>query len=627
MNYFMMFMRAMDIKAGFLSSVRRLLEQCAGRFGARPTQAIPVAVQRIRLELLLEKTGPPRILSPIPFATPLAIVCSLEWGSSLALVWLGLFYAVVCASYVQRKKLEVPGLFLDRELSNILQGRVRDIFLLGGMWGLAPWMLGAHRSLEYLILISIFIIGAISLGSAIVSTHRQTIAAFSIPAAVGMISACIVHGGVVGSVLSFCMTLFLVMTLKWTFQQADLLEQSLLVRFEKEDLARRLEQQVELVESANREKSRFLASASHDLRQPLHAISLFTSVLERSHLDSDSAQTVTRLSHSVRMLNQSLDTMLDISRLDAGSVQPRLEPLSVHDLFVSLHHTFSGSAQQKDLQIRFRAPGNLVVMSDEQLLTRLLGNLIDNAIKYTRSGGILVAARTGAPAGRSGWVCFQIVDTGIGIALEHQERVFDEFCQLDNPQRDRASGLGIGLSIVKRLSSLLQHPIALSSKPLRGTCFRVWAMRSSVPDQALTKLAEQVVADSLQVEENLPRHVLVVDDEVDSRHAMALLLSSCGCQVYPASDLKQARRLLNLNPIEAVVSDLRLSGNNSGLAFLLALRTTSPQLRVLLVTGETSPQRFTEIKASGVPFLHKPVQAHQFLAALTRRLDRGGSLG
>lgn len=579
-----------------------------------PSSNLRMAVQRTRLELLLQKTGPLRILSPIPFATPLAILFVLDGASRLPLVWLGLFYLVVLVSYVQRRKLEAHGPVPDHELSHVLRGRIRDILLLGTMWGAAPWMLGAHHSTEHLVLVSVFIMGAISLGSAIVSTHRQTIAAFSMPAAVGLISNSLWHGGAVGSVLAFCMTLFLLMTLKWTFQQADLLEQSLTVRFEKEDLARRLAQQVELVESANREKSRFLASASHDLRQPLHAISLFTSVLERSPSDPDNAQTIARLSQSVRMLNQSLDTMLDISRLDAGAVQPELAPVKVHGLFLSLNHMFSGSAQERALQLRFRAPGDLLVVSDVQLLTRLLGNLIDNAIKYTQRGGVLVAARSGVAAGRAGWVCFEVVDTGIGIAGEHQQRVFDEFYQLANPQRDRASGLGIGLSIVKRLSHLLEHPLALFSRPQRGTRFRVWVKEAGV------RMPESVDTDPVPAAapagKDLPRHVLVIDDEPVSREAMALLLASCGCTVYPAGDLAQAQLLLQRHPIDAVVSDFRLSGERTGLDHLLALRRRSPLLRTLLVTGETAPQRIADIRASGVPFLHKPVRAQQLLDAL-----------
>jgi signal transduction histidine kinase/CheY-like chemotaxis protein len=582
------------------------------------TATAPLAVQRIRLELLLQKTGAVRILSPIPFATPLAVLFHLDGPPGHPLLWLGLFYVVIFVTYLQRRRLEARGSIQDHEMASVLRGRVRDILLLGSMWGSAAWLLGAYQSADALVLTAVFIMGAISLGSAIVSTHRQTIAAFSIPAAFGLISASVWHGGLVGWILAVCMTLFLVMTLKWTFQQADLLEQSLTVRFEKEDLARRLEQQVELVENANREKSRFLASASHDLRQPLHAISLFTSVLERSRFDPESTQTITRLSQSVRMLNQSLDTMLDVSRLDAGAVQPILKPLKVHELFMSLNHTFAASAENRNLQIRFRSPGDLVVLSDVQLLTRLLGNLIDNAIKYTRTGGVLVAARSGAAAGGDGRICFEVVDTGIGIASEHQQRVFDEFFQLDNPQRDRAAGLGIGLSIVKRLSTLLDHPMAMSSRPQRGTRFRVWVPQAAgqTPEQAKPSETDRVPA--AHAAKNLPQQVLVIDDEPTSREAMALLLSAHGCTAHTAGDLEQAQRLLARNPIEAVVSDVRLPGERNGVDFLLALRRTSPHLRTLLVTGETAPQRIAEIRSSGLPFLHKPVRAEQLIEALAR---------
>ncbi|QHE87762.1 ATP-binding response regulator [Hydrogenophaga sp. BPS33] len=578
-----------------------------------PTPA-PLAVQRVQLELLLEKTGPVRILSPIPFATPLALLFYANGASFLPLVWLGLFYAVVAITYLRRRRLEARGPLQDDELPGVLQGRVRDILLLGTMWGTAPWLLSAHGSVEDLLLISLFIMGAISLGSAIVSTHRQTIAAFSVPAALGMVSACLWHGGGIGWVLGVCMALFLLMTLKWTFQQADLLAQSLTVRFEKEDLARRLAQQVELVENADREKSRFLASASHDLRQPLHAISLFTSVLEHARPGQDVAQTVQGLGHSVRMLNQSLDTMLDISRLDAGAVQPRIEPLRVHELFLSLSHTYAGSAQDKGLQIRFRAPGDLVVASDALLLARLLGNLIDNAIKYTRTGGVLVAARSCATARRGGAVCFEVVDTGIGIAREHQARVFDEFYQLANPQRDRAAGLGIGLSIVQRLARLLDHPMALCSRPGRGTRFRVW-VRERIP-RATPPL--DVPATGLPDTLRLPRQVLVIDDEPTSREAMRSLLSTWGCTVHAAGDLAQARQLLRTHPVDAVVSDFRLPGERNGLDHLLELQQSAPHLRCLLVTGETAPQRLAEIQASGMAFLHKPVQADALRKALSR---------
>lgn len=592
--------------------LRTLLQRVIHPRGT-PPPAAPPAVQRVLVQLLLEKTGALRLLSPIPFAVPLALVFHARWSSPLALAWAALFCVASIACCVRRMRLE-RSRGDDSEVAALLPGRTRDIFVLGTCWGLTPWMLDPHGDIAYLTLTSIFVVAAIALGSMIVSTHRQTVAAFSIPAAVGMITACARFGGPVGWLLAGCLAMFLLMALDWIYQQADLLQQSLEVRFEKEDLAQRLAHQVELAESASREKTRFFASASHDLRQPLHAISLFTSALERAPLAAAEAQTVLQLSKSVQALSHSLDTMLDVSRLDAGAVQPDLGPVRVHELFLSLHNTFAGRAQEKGLHLRLRAPGDLAVFSDRLLLERLLANLVDNAIKYTHSGGVLVAARAGA-ASDPGHVRFEVVDTGVGIPPEQHERVFDEFYQLGNPERNRSMGLGIGLAIVRRLAELLAHPIALHSRPARGTRFQVWVPRpgdgANAEGASLQQDPGAPVADY-----RLPLHVLVVDDEMDSRLAMATLLGSHGCVVSTAGSLQQAEDLLRQHQVDAVIADFRLPGERTGLEFLLSLRDQAPQLRTLLVTGETAPQRIATIKESGLACLYKPVRAQQLLQAL-----------
>lgn len=590
-----------------LAAVRHLL-------AGPPASTLPLAVQRVQVHLLLQKTDPFRLLSPVPFAIPLAVVFHQTWNSFAPLAWALLFVLACGWCFVRRMKLDRDAGIRDADIPAVLRRRTEDIFLLGAMWGLAPWMLDPHGDVAYLTLNALFVVGAVSIGSMIVTTHRQAIAAFSIPAGIGMVSACASFGGPVGWLIASCGALFVVVTLGWAFQQADLLQESLVVRFEKEDLARRLAHQVELFEAANREKTRFFAAASHDLRQPLHAISLFISSLERARLADGEAQTVGQLSNSVQALAHSLDAMLDVSRLDAGAVQPAFEVVPVHELFVSLQNTFEGRAQEKGLHLRMRAPGPLAVLSDRLLLERLLANLVDNAIKYTASGGVLVAARV-APSTHPMQVCFEILDTGIGIPPDQHARIFDEFYQVGNAQRDRRMGLGIGLSIVRRLSELLVHPVTLASRPGRGTRFTVRVPQSTAPalqapDAARPETAREPSADKL------PKHVLVIDDEVDSRQAMATWLASHGCAVSTAGSLPQAEDILRHETVQAVIADFRLPGERSGLDFLVALRSQSPQIRTLLVTGETAPQRITAIRASGVPCLYKPVRAPQLLDAL-----------
>lgn len=605
----------------FSQNIERLL-------GA-PARPASLEVRRVQLRLLRRKISPLRALVAVPFGTLLWVLFYLHTGSWTVLLWAALVCATSAFSYLEWKRLDRRGPIPDDQLGHELQIRtrhiMRHIFLHGVAWGLAPWLLGPGADLAYRAWLTAYLIGALSTGAAMLSTHRQAVAAFCLPLGAGLATYHMWLGGV-GWALASALVLHLAVCLRWTFQQSDQLVDSLTARFEKEELARRLTQQVELVEAANREKSRFFAAASHDLRQPMHAISLFTAVLERSHFDPVTSDTVGRLGHSVRILSDSLDSMLDVSRLDAGAVQPQPRALDVHELFLSLHTTYAARAAEKGLQLRLRAPGDLMVLSDAKLLERLLGNLIDNAIKYTREGGVLVAARVGSWRRHDGKVCFEVIDTGIGIAPEHQQRVFDEFYQIGNPQRDRSFGLGIGLSIVRRLSGLLAHPVTLESRLNRGTRFRVL-----VPDARPTQAAiTPEDASPAPAERHLPRNILVLDDEEDNRYALAALLTSYGCRVTGAGGVAEAEEILaqdQFGQFDMVIADFRLPGERSGLDFLLRLRRQAPTLRTLLVTGETSPDRIAEIKASGLPCLYKPVRAQHLLSALAadlpQRIARG----
>ncbi|MBX3608928.1 MAG: response regulator [Hydrogenophaga sp.] len=574
------------------------------------------AVRRVKLELLLQKFGPGATLAILPFATATALFFQHLRPGPLAGVWLGVFYVLALVRFVHMRAIVRMGRLGDDDIEPVLRVVTRYMVVTGLVWGLAPWMIMPLDDGLYKGLMTALMLGVVSTAGAVYASHRRTIAAVHVPAAIGLITALIWSGTALDWLLVVTTVAYIATSRRLTFNQAELLSSSLAARFENEDLAHKLAQQVELVEEANREKSRFLASASHDLRQPLHAISLFTSVLQGAGLGGSNGETVSRLGHSVRMLSESLDTMLDVSRLDAGAVQPHLQAIRLHALFVSLHNTFGFRAQEKGLQLRMRAPGDLVVSSDPMLLERLLGNLIDNAIKYTERGGVVIAARAPGVGARAGRLRIDIVDTGVGIAPRFQKLVFDEYYQVDNPQRNRTRGLGIGLSIVRRLSELLAHEVQLRSRPERGTRFSVWVpLAHARPDVS----APETGMDFPMVDRRrLPAQVLVLDDEPDSREALASLLRSHGCLVQMAADVDEAERALQHHDVQAVVADFRLPGERNGLEFLLALRNTRPELQGLLVTGETLPARIAAIKASGVPCLFKPVRAEALLAALVR---------
>ena len=432
----------------------------------------------------------------------------------------------------------------------------------------------------------------------------------------GLIGALLWQGDRLHLALAALTVVHLAATLDFARQQNRLLTEALLARFEKEALANQLTRQVALTQRVSDEKTRFFAAASHDLRQPLHAIALFGAVLEKDLQNQPNPAlhaNATRLMRAVGALGTSLDTMLDVSRLDAGVILPDVRPVPLDPLFQAVNQLFASTADGKGLQLRVRAC-RLWVHTDAQLLQRLLANLVENAIKYTQQGGVLVVARA-----RAGQVWIDVVDTGVGIGAEHQEHIFQEFYQVHNPGRDRSQGLGIGLSIVRRLSDLLGHPVQVKSSVDRGSRFRVVLPLAPAPQPSPMPLT-QTPAKPLQA---LPGRVLLIDDEADIGDAMTALLASHGVHLQAVRDEGQAVAAFELaiqqgQPFDALLCDYRLAEGADGLDIGLRLRRRfAPGLPLLMVTGETAPQRLQQVHASGVAVLFKPVSAELLLAALS----------
>ena len=383
------------------------------------------------------------------------------------------------------------------------------------------------------------------------------------------------------------------------------------MRFANEDLSAQLREQVAETERLSREKTRFFAAASHDLRQPLHAIALFGAVLDKTLEGRNEHPHAQRLMGAVQTLGESLDTLLDISRLDAGVIHPQRQPVPLTTLFRHLLAQFAARAEAQDLQLRLRATP-LLVQTDPQLLERLLANLVENAIKYTPTGGVLVVARQ-----RSQQVWIDVIDTGIGIAPEHGARVFEEFYQVHNPGRDRSRGLGIGLSIVQRLSRLLEHPVTMCSHPGRGSRFRVRlplaTEQVSTPHPPSGALATPPV---------LPERVLLIDDESAIAEAVTAFLGTWGVQLEAVRDAAEATRAMQQaaalgQPHEVLICDYRLADGTDGLTVAQALRARfDPALPLLLITGETAPERLQRVRDAGVPVLFKPVDPTTLLRTL-----------
>jgi signal transduction histidine kinase/CheY-like chemotaxis protein len=378
---------------------------------------------------------------------------------------------------------------------------------------------------------------------------------------------------------------------------------------DQEDQVRTLEAARDAAIKADQEKSRFLAIASHDLRQPVHAIGLFAATLEKRLAGSAEEPLGRNLSHAIDGLDRSFNVMLDISRLDAGAIEPRVQHFPLRDLFRRLHMHFAGQAEQKGLGLRF-SPGGKSISSDPQLLERIMGNLVQNAIKYTQRGGIVVVARSAAHH-----IHLEIWDTGVGIRSADLHRVFDEFYQVGRGERVRAQGLGMGLAIVKRLVRLLGHELTISSRPGKGTMFRLKIALGGLPEiQDVT-----AAADTLPMPLLLPRTVLVLDDEEPIREGLCMLLQEWGYDAIAAGSIEEATyAVANLDtPPDLILSDLHLGDGPDGIAGIEAIRRQCGcEVAAMLITGDTSHAEIRRATESGHPVLFKPVQPRKLYDAL-----------
>lgn len=386
-----------------------------------------------------------------------------------------------------------------------------------------------------------------------------------------------------------------------------------------------LREKKEEAELATQAKSRFLAAASHDLRQPVHALGMFIARLAQLSHDEQTHHLVGNLQASVSAMQNLLDGLLDISRLEAKDVQIHFKKFPLMELFERLGHDLAPLAQDKGLQLRIR-PCSVWVRSDPALLYRILLNLVGNALRYTEKGGVLVACRSAASGSQVG---IEVWDSGLGIAPEHREDVFKEFYQVDNPARQRSLGMGLGLSIVRRSCQLLTHPLDLSSRLGVGTRFSVKVPRVTPgPDQALL-----AVADVPEKSEGLLASVLVIEDDDMVRQALVGLLQSWGMTVTEASDLQSAQRWIEQGLVPSlIISDYRLNGTLNGILVVARLRQQlCSAVPACLISGDIDPALIQAAQQAQLTLLHKPVRPAKLRNLLRHLLvdqrDSGGATG
>jgi signal transduction histidine kinase len=479
----------------------------------------------------------------------------------------------------------------------------------GLMWGWLALLFIPAGPADAIVLISLVLGGMIAGARTSLSFYLPALWGYTIGAFGPLVASFAMRGDRIYLAMAIMCTVYVVAMLLLSRISSRLLRESLVLRFQNLALIDQLTAEKGKAEEANRAKSHFLAAASHDLRQPAHALRLFVSSLGALAEKGAAVEAgrlngiVGKMQASLRGLSRLLNGLLDISRLDAGVVKPEPRPLPLQRVFEAVRANFAEQAQQKGLTLHVHAT-DLWVSSDRVLLDQILGNLVSNAVRYTTRGEVMLRARR-----RGDRVELQVWDTGPGIPADQREAVFREYYQLGNAQREQEQGLGIGLSIVRRAAALLGSEVRLRSRVGRGSMF---SLRVPAAEPVAPIEAEAPVAPVRGV------RVLALDDDQAVLDALEALLDAWGHRLLAASRSADAIALARTESVQLVVADYRLAEPITGAQALQQILAACPSSTVgAIITGDTSPERIREAVASGYTILHKPIEP----AALRRLIE------
>jgi two-component system, sensor histidine kinase len=400
------------------------------------------------------------------------------------------------------------------------------------------------------------------------------------------------------------------------------LQQVIVLRFEVQDLLAQQEQLRNAAEAANEAKSRFFAAASHDVRQPLQAVMLTFHALRHARTDERRNHLLDDAERNLSALRQLFDQVLDISRIDAGAVPIKPQAIPLQPLFDKLDARFGGEAAARQVWLRF-APTTAAVHSDPDALERMLANLVGNAIKHTERGGVWIGHRRAR--GR-----IEVRDSGVGIDAAHHQRIFEEFFQVDNPGRDRASGLGLGLSIVRRLAQLLRHPLGLMSAPGLGSTFWIGVTATDAPASSLATVVQPPATHSTVPLRGLS--VYLIENDAQVARALTDVLLDAGATVEmffsaeAALEAARTRMIADIRTrVDVVISDYRLGGAIDGVEAVVQLRALwAREVGAIVLTGDTAIKDLTRIDVTlhtsdsqtRARLMHKPISAAQLIEAV-----------
>jgi two-component system, sensor histidine kinase len=547
------------------------------------------------------------------FAAALIVVWVL-WdhvAHGILLGWLGAFtaYALLRAAMTRAYRRRAAG---DTRHRTWMTRAQWALAVGGSLWAIAGFLFYVPGRIEYQLFLSTMLFGAAVSSLATLPVYLPAYLVFITPIVAatsiryGLENKPLHWGIALGAIAIMFIFINFGRYIQKNFVESLRLRMALAAR--NDDLAERNRE----VEQANLAKSRFLAAASHDLRQPMHALNLFVAQLRNAADQTERSRIIARIDAAVAAMNELFNALLDISKLDAGALVPGVSAFPVDHLLQRVETTFSAAARQKDLRLRVVMSGARVE-SDFILLERIVFNLVSNAVRYTVRGGVVVGCRR-----RGGLLRIEVWDTGIGIPDDQRRNIFGEFYRLATSEGDGRGGLGLGLAIVERLCRLLEHPIELTSAPGKGSRFSIL-----VPVAAARQGPELVVPTVAVVDPARGKLVVVIDDDPLVLDGMRGLLQGWGCRVVDAntSDAAMMSLARHSGPPNVIISDYRLADGATGFDVIDRLRSAfRAPIPAFLITGDTTPERLREARASGFQLMHKPVAPIALRAMLTQLL-------
>jgi len=530
----------------------------------------------------------------------------------------GIFYLLIVSAVMCLTPLIFQWLNRHKAITNPraeAKKQITTIFLCGVLWSAYILLYIDGESLPIMVLVIGFTTGVVSAALVMQSACLPVYLAFAYTTVPSLIVALILLDSAFYNLYAMTAILYLfTMTLFGVNMEATFAE-SIRLRIENEDLVQQLQSSIDEVNEANEVKSFFLASASHDLRQPLHAMSLFIQSLKATDLDEYQQEITAYIESSSQASSKILTTLLDFSKLDAGVVSAEPSAFRLQPLLNKLENELAIEADNKGIIYRTHET-TAIVNTDKALLEMILRNFISNAIRYTETGGVLIACRKRA----NKKLLIEVWDTGMGIDTQQGQNIFKEFTQLHNPERDRQKGFGLGLAIVERLGEILDAPISFNSKLGQGSVFRVLVdAADSVVDAVIEKTSTQANEQKLAHFPNTS--VLIIDDDESILKAMKALLTSWGCQCLMAISGEEGLALLQNQSIDLLIVDYRLQeGKTGGDAIQLLRKHSKIHLPAIIITGDTAADRLQEAQKIDALLLHKPVNHEELQKAMQNLL-------